>query len=191
MIRTYERIKDGESCGVSNDPVPIDSAVSEIVNSELAWGAKVEWISAGTVEFRTKVFGCLDITKYSCDEAEATLIRQVIDSYQKAGRHGVNDVLLDHIGIMNKVAGHRYIFDDILTLFNLFLQGHAGSKLELLLAPIVEPMPDPSQVSQIPMPVSPQLREAIGQLDHDDGVRKIYAQAQLGVLIRDEVHHPK
>lgn len=42
MIRTYERIKDGESCGVSNDPVSIDSAVSEIVNSELAWGAKVE-----------------------------------------------------------------------------------------------------------------------------------------------------
>lgn len=191
MIRTYERIKDGESCGVSNDPVSIDSAVSEIVNSELAWGAKVEWVSPNTVEFRTKVFGCLDITKYSCDEAEATLIRQVINGYHEAQRRGVNNVLLDHIGIKNRNSNHRYIFDDILVLFNLFLEGHAASKLELLLAPIMEPMPDPSQVCHIPMPVSPQLQEVVGQLDHDDGVRKIYAQAQLGLLIRDEVHHPK
>lgn len=187
MIRVYERIKDGESCGVDTSTVALTPAITEMVNSELGWGAKVTWLDDDNVEFRTKVFGCLDITKYTVDDTDRDLVRQVIDGYKDTGRNGVNAVILKYMNIEG--GGQIYLFEDILVLLSLYEEGHGSKKLALLLAPVIS---KPTQASvHLPEIASPQLRDAIANLDGDDGARKIFAQAQLGLHLKviDEAHH--
>lgn len=182
MQKSFERIKDGSSCGLGEQETTLIKAIDEIITCELSWGATVEF-GNNIAYFRTKVFGDVDHTKFTGTVEEIRFIKELVTAWSDGRRCGVNKFLLKTIGI--DCGNNTFKMEDVLALFDLHLSGFKPDELIPLLTPIT--------VKESPakaLPVSSELIKIADSLDSDDAVRHMVKGFQM-VKILDEAHHPR
>lgn len=181
MQRIFERVKDGVSCGIWDEPRTKLQCTEEII-SELCWGARTELFENKWV-FTTKVFGDIDTTQFICDPDELVLVSGLIDAYQQGGRRKCLLHLLESMGIDG--MGQNYRLEDVMVVYELYLDG--ATTAELL--SIITPTELKGRKLAIPT-INPDLIAMVNDLDPDDAIAKMLKPA-IALKILDEAHHSK
>lgn len=166
VLRQFERIKDGESCGVDKGERSISDCLHEIVFCELNWGASFEY-DGDSIAFRTKCMGCIDKTLFTPSHEISLKLKEMLDA--RADGTPVGYFIRGKFNLDKDAA---YVLEDLVTAYGLVLEGETLDSVKSLLEPsgrVIRFTPNVDQVMA--------TSKFVQDLDHDDGLRKVAASA--------------
>jgi hypothetical protein len=137
MQRICTRDKD-DGYGVmslGNFEEQLPKIIDVIVIAELQYGARfTDYGNALT--FDTKFMGCIDSTQLNGTNEELAIVRGVVAAFQKGKITAVVQYLQQLMNIDKDVAYTKSNFEDVIALYELYLEGAPVEDLEGLITPI-------------------------------------------------------